>query len=1019
MEPMTEVADLYVVLRSVGAKFEEGMARAGASAEAADSKISALKAGVRTMALATVGGGLLVAGAALKMSSEFDRLMQQIHTLAHVPEAGLKQLSAGVLDVAGKVGFAPNSLAEALYHIESTFASTGINGKKALSILTTASKGAQIGGADLVDVVNALDAAVVSGIPGVHNINDAMGALLATVGAGDMTMQNLAESLGTGILAVGKQYGATLADIGAGLATFGDNNIRGSKAATELRMAIMDLTMQSGKGAAVLKDTLGLAIGQLGRDMQTGGLKKALEDLHNHLNAVGITGTRVGEVLGEAFTKKSSAPLAILLGELGQFESKYPELKKGANAFGDAWAHTAQLISTKAKMAKANVEGAFIGLGHALQPIAAKVLDVFNGAFAWAKTHKKAIEEIAHALMPLLYGALVMVGVVLAEMAIEMAIAAAPFILIAAAIGFAIKAFMNLYEHNAKVRAFVQTVVAGFKRDAVEAVHWLMNAFQEAKRVVGEVIAGIVGFYHEHQAAINHMVTVTVSILKDIWKAFQEGFQAVKAVVETVIKIVVNLWDRFGKHLLEHLMTAWNAIVEIVKGAFQVVKGIFEIVTGILTGHWSKFWKGIKDVVAGIWHMISGAVKAGINEISTLIGEATAVISAVWDLVWHTVESVASDAWKGIQEVFAPVVGFFETIGKGVVTAWNNVVSFFRQLPGRILSYLAAAGRWLLHVGEDIIKGLLAGLRAATVGVFQWVVSQGGMIGIGEKIMNALYMGMKAAWGAVESFFKHLPGWILDIVKTAGTWLLNTGKRLLEGLGNGIIAAATWVWNFFRNLPGEILRFLGNAASWLYHIGIDVINGIMQGIYDTVQMLWSWAGNLAQGLFNAVGDVYSWMLSVGKNLIIGIWNGIVSLSSWLWDKVSSFCSNLWHSILSFFGISSPSKLMKETVGKHLVTGIAAGIMENQHLVHDAMKRLANDTAKTKLNVGNISVGGVPANGSGPLSGGHGVVGSGNTVYYVTVQGQLVDTAGFFRAMQTAAQQHGARNPKQAGLVYSR
>src|SRR6476646_2817861 len=107
MQSMTEVADLYVVLRAVGAKFEEGMARAGASAEAADGKITAMKNGLRTMSLAAVGGGVLIAGAALKMSSEFDRLMEQLHTLAHVPQSALKPLSDGVLKVAGEVGFAP------------------------------------------------------------------------------------------------------------------------------------------------------------------------------------------------------------------------------------------------------------------------------------------------------------------------------------------------------------------------------------------------------------------------------------------------------------------------------------------------------------------------------------------------------------------------------------------------------------------------------------------------------------------------------------------------------------------------------------------------------------------------------------------------------------------------------------------------------------------------------------------------------------------------------------------------
>ena len=39
-------------------------------------------------------------------------------------------------------------------------------------------------------------------------------------------------------MAVAKSYGQTIYQVGAALATFGDNNIRGAKAATDLRMAM-------------------------------------------------------------------------------------------------------------------------------------------------------------------------------------------------------------------------------------------------------------------------------------------------------------------------------------------------------------------------------------------------------------------------------------------------------------------------------------------------------------------------------------------------------------------------------------------------------------------------------------------------------------------------------------------------------------------------------------------------------------------------------------------------------------
>ena len=80
-----------------------------------------------------------------------------------------------------------------------------------------------------------------------------MGALNAIVGSGDMTMQDLADAMGTGVMAVAKSYGQTIDQVGAALAMFGDNNIRGAKAATDLRMAWQAIQAPLKTGIAVLE----------------------------------------------------------------------------------------------------------------------------------------------------------------------------------------------------------------------------------------------------------------------------------------------------------------------------------------------------------------------------------------------------------------------------------------------------------------------------------------------------------------------------------------------------------------------------------------------------------------------------------------------------------------------------------------------------------------------------------------------------------------------------------------------
>ncbi|MGW1808247.1 phage tail tape measure protein [Streptomyces sp. NPDC002078] len=312
--------------------------------------------------------GLVALGAeSVKMASKFDASMQLLHTQAGVSQSKIAGLKQGVLDLAGKVGQSPDSLAEALYHVESNFESTGISGAKALKLVETAAKGATVGHADLVDVTNALTAAVASGIPGVQNMDQAMGALNATVGAGDMKMQDLADAFGTGMLATVKGFGVTIQDVGAGLAVFGDNNVRGAKAGTEFRMMIQGLAHP----VATAKDELsklGLAQDDLAHDMQKGGLNAALKDLVGRMKAAGVTSKEQGQVITDLFGKKAGQGINMLVSEFEKVESKYPAVIRGAKNAGQAFADTQKTFAFQAKALQASFDALMITLGNKLMP---------------------------------------------------------------------------------------------------------------------------------------------------------------------------------------------------------------------------------------------------------------------------------------------------------------------------------------------------------------------------------------------------------------------------------------------------------------------------------------------------------------------------------------------------------------------------------------------------------------------------------------------------------------------------
>lgn len=390
-------------LRVAGAadKAAASTERAAKSMEGASARMST--AGAKLTKSVTVP--LLAIGAvSVDQAVKFQKAMTLIQTQAGAPVAEVKRMSSAILSLAGPVATAPEKLATSLYHVESI----GLRGAKALDLVKLAAEGAKVGHADLEQTTNALTSSFASGIKGVSNMSQAMGILNATVGAGDMSMQNLNEALSSGVLTVVKQYGVTMRDAGAALATFGDNNIRGAEAGTMLRMAVQALAVPIHAGAKELNDLgiksdvstgalkrLHITTGQLAKDMQTGGLNKALLDLQKHLVDSGVKGDQMGAILTEAFGKRAGPGLQVLIGQMARFQTKLGDVTTGGNQFGAAWQATTKTAAFQAEQLRANLDRLGIELGQVLLPVFEKIVSGLESAVHWfdglSSTDKKII----------------------------------------------------------------------------------------------------------------------------------------------------------------------------------------------------------------------------------------------------------------------------------------------------------------------------------------------------------------------------------------------------------------------------------------------------------------------------------------------------------------------------------------------------------------------------------------------------------------------------------------------------
>ena len=204
-----------------------------------------------------------------------------------------------------------------------------------------------------------------------------------------------------------------------------------------------------------------------------------------------------------------------------------------------------------------------------------------------------------------------------------------------------------------------------------------------------------------------------IAFVNDLADTFEAGFNAARLVVERVLGVVTNLWDRFGGQWLAKVQTSFSAIIETLSGALGIFRGIWETFAAVFRGDWSGAWDGIKDIFSGVWHTIRGVARLAINAISGIIGAAMATISMAWGYAWRGIRGVFTRVWDGIRSGVRSSIDAVKGAIRGGVDAIGRIWS-------GIKSAMAGPLNWVI---DNVINRFLGVMRTVA-----GVVNLGGII---------------------------------------------------------------------------------------------------------------------------------------------------------------------------------------------------------------------------------------------------------------------------------------------------
>lgn len=293
---------------------------------------------------------------------------------------------------------------------------------------------------------------------------------------------------------------------------------------------------------------------------------------------------------------------------------------------------------------------------------------------------------------------------------------------------------------------------------------------------------------------------------------------------------------------------------------------------------------------------------------------------------------------EGFGQFSDGILALSEAYKEGGIT---GVIDLIKQSISGLPEAISAAMPQIIESGTNAIISFVEGAQQSIPEILD----------SGVEIINSLVNGILQALPQMVSKIPQIITTFVQFITSSLPQIINAGINILLNLLNGIIQT---IPKLVAQLPQIITSITSTLAANLPQIiqaGFNLLLKLADGIISAIPSLVSKLPQIISAIVQGLGALIKGIFDVGKSIVEGIWQGILGAKDWLIGKVKGFGQDILDGLKGFFGIHSPSTVMRDVVGKNLVLGIVEGVNAYGEKVVIAITKPVEEAAKKVKNVG--------------------------------------------------------------------
>lgn len=430
------------------------------------------------------------------------------------------------------------------------------------------------------------------------------------------------------------------------------------------------------------------------------------------------------------------------------------------------------------------------------------------------------------------------------------------------------------------------------------------------------------------QDNLQGQVTILKSALEGLGIEIYESIQEpLKDLVKLGNDAVDELAEAFKNDGVSGLIDAGaSVLISVIQGATEQLPEVIGLAEEFVGSLKTAIFKTSVELQSSGPDIIGSVVNGALSIATDMYAVGLRLMSVLADSIAQSAPEIVNGLGDFVYDL---IYGIYEYFPDFVLAGQQILTSIMDGLVAgkdeEIPNIISMGSEMLLTLANGITE-MLPGLVQTGIGVILSFVS-----GIVDNLPAIIDAGLEMLIALAQGIADSLPELIEQVPKIINAFADAVYAALPKILAAGIKIIFTLGKGFVDSIPtiianaGEIVEAIFNVFSLfnLFSAGKTIIQGLGNGIKSMA----TFAKNIAKSIVEQIKHPFSaegWA-SIGKNIIQGIANGISGAVGIIKDAALNAAKSAFKAVKDFFGIESPSKLMRDMIGKNMIAGINVGI----------------------------------------------------------------------------------------------